>query len=85
MTENAADKTTDKSKVAAAQRAFIVALFDIGWRLAAAFLTPVIAGVLIDNQRNGGQTYTIAGVIIGIVLALSVIIKLAFDINKVGK
>lgn len=84
MTKIAAKKTTNEDKANAASRAFIVALFDIGWRLAVAFLVPVIAGVAIDSKRDG-QAYTIAGVIIGVVLALAVIVKLAFDINKVGK
>lgn len=84
MTKIAATKTTKEEKISAAKSAFIMSLFDISWRMATAFLVPVIVGVLIDQRQGDQQTFTIAGVIIGVLLAILVIIKLAFDINKAG-
>lgn len=83
MTKIAGLKTTKEEKVSAARRAFILGLLDMGWRIATVFLIPVIVGVAFDWNRNGSQTFTIAGVVVGVILALAVIIKLAFDTNKI--
>ncbi len=85
MTKIAADNTTNDELANNARRAFLMGLFDIGWRMATAFFVPIIAGVIADRQKSSGQTFTIVGVVVGVILAISVIIKLAFDINKVGK
>lgn len=84
MTKIAASKPTKEEKISAAKSAFIMSLFDISWRMATAFLVPVVAGVIIDGQRGDQKTFTIVGVIVGVLLAIMVIIKLAFDINKTG-
>ncbi len=83
MTKIAGIKTTKQEKVREAKRAFILSLIDLSWKLAGAFMIPTLAGVAIDAVREGdGQAFTIAGVIVGFIMALLVIIKLALESGK---
>lgn len=74
MTKIAAIKTTKQEKVRAAKRAFLLALVDLSWKLAGAFLVPTFIGVAFDKAA--------LGVIVGFIMAVLVIIKLALESGK---
>lgn len=75
MTPIAAKKTTKQNKVTAAKRAFVLGLLDTSWRLATAFLLPVIVGFMLD--KNGSKTFTTIGMCIGVIVALLLIVQQA--------
>lgn len=79
MPKIAANKTTREERVREGKRAFILGLVDLSWRLAAAFLTPVVIGLAIDSTRDNSTTFTTVGIFIGLALAFLVILKLAKD------
>lgn len=72
MTKPATIKKTETSKeekVRAAKQAFYLGLIDLSWKLALAFLLPVIIGVALNQ--------TIWGVIIGLFMSFLVIVRIA--------
>ncbi len=73
MTKTAALKTTRDEKVRQAKRAFIVNAFDMSWKMAAAMLTPILAGLYIDSTRDNGQVFTLLGFFIGMIASALVI------------
>lgn len=75
MTKIAATKTTKPDKVRQAKRAFLLGLLDLSWKLATAFLLPTFIGVALDQAE--------VGVIVGFIMAVAVIVKLALDSGKV--
>jgi Na+(H+)/acetate symporter ActP len=77
MTYIAAKKTTKDEKIARAKRDFIVQLLDTSWRLAAAFLGPVIIGLWLDDA--GSKKYTTIGMAVGVGLALLLIFQQTRD------
>lgn len=72
MTNFAATKTTKQEKVRSAKRAFILGIVDLSWKLAGAFLVPVLLGVTIDSVQDS-NTYTYVGLGLGIILSILVI------------
>lgn len=73
MTRPAALKTTRDEKVRDAKRTFILNLFDLSWKMAAAMLIPVFVGLYIDSRRHNGQTFTLIGFILGMIFSALVI------------
>lgn len=74
MTKPAALKTTRDEKVRDAKRAFILNLFDMSWKMAAAMLVPIFIGLIIDSQRAGDdQTFTLIGFVMGMIASALVI------------
>lgn len=73
MTKTAALKTTRDEKVREAKRAFILGALDMTWKMAAAMLTPILAGLYIDSTRDNGQTFTLIGFVLGMIASAFVI------------
>lgn len=85
MTDFAATKTTKQEKVRSAKRAFILGIVDLSWKLASAFLVPVLLGVTVDSARNT-NTYTYVGLGLGLVLSILVIYQVVSSAGDyVGK
>ncbi len=82
MTKAADRSTTDKDpdRAQRARSLFFVTLFDLSWRLAAAFLTPVLAGVLADTALDTGSRWTIVGIVVGVVAAAYVVRQVIHDL-----
>lgn len=57
----------------AGKQAFVVALFDLSWRLLAAMLLPLFIGLYIDSRRSDGQTFALLGFAVGMILGVLVI------------
>jgi F0F1-type ATP synthase assembly protein I len=76
-------KSPDKTKVSAARKQFFSGLFDMSWRLASAFLIPVFIGVWLDSGSEP-KTFTIIGLVIGVVGSVLVIKKVVSEYSRQG-
>lgn len=79
----AKQESNHQSEVSAARKQFFAGLFDMSWRLLAAFLIPVLIGVWLDGQR-GGNMFTVAGILLGTAISVFVIKKVVSEISKQG-
>lgn len=82
MIQTAALKTTRDVKVRDAKRAFILSLFDLSWKMAAAMLAPIFIGLYIDSLRNANQTFTLIGFIVGMISSAFVIRNIVRGLAK---
>lgn len=81
MVYMAASKKPDTEEVQKAKMAFLAAIGDLSWRLAAIFMVPVLIGYGIDQARGRGNAVVI-GTAVGFVLSVIFIIKLGLEASK---
>ena len=82
MVKSAGKTTTTEETAQKAKRLFFVGLFDISWRLALALIVPVLLGSWLDDNRDGGQIFTLTGLLFGTILAGFIIYKSYKKLNK---
>lgn len=84
MKKAADTSTTDKDPDRAdqARNLFLVTLFDLSWRLAAAFLVPTLLGVAADRVFGTDPALTIVGVVLGVLAAGYTVRKVIEDLPK---
>lgn len=84
MRKAAERSTTDKEpgRAEQARNLFLVSLFDLSWRLAAAFLIPTILGTIADRVFGTDPTLTIIGIVFGMITAGYVVKKVIEDLPK---
>lgn len=77
--------TTDKQKIDKAKKQFFAGLFDMSWRLAGVFLIPVGIGLWLDGRGDGsGNTFTLAGIALGVIGSVFVIKKIVSEYSIEG-
>jgi len=65
-----------------AQKQFLVATLDMSWRLALAFLLPLIAGIKLDDHFNSSPAYVIAGFIVGAMAGAVMVWRSVQEVNE---
>jgi hypothetical protein len=81
----AADSSTTKKerdRATLARKQFIVALFDLTWRMAIALLAPTFLGIWADGKFEMGGVAIIGGFVLGIVLSLVIIVINARNLTE---
>jgi F0F1-type ATP synthase assembly protein I len=85
MTAAAIEPTTKEKKKRAAQRAFVVSLFDLSWRLLGSMLLPLFIGLYIDSRVSGeDQAFALIGFASGMVAGVFVIKSVIKKISQNG-
>lgn len=83
MTQKAAAKTTTTNQnVQKAKRLFYMGLLDLSWKLALAIIIPMVLGSVLDNKLDTGSAFTLAGMLLGIVLSVLIIRALTIKLSK---
>jgi F0F1-type ATP synthase assembly protein I len=75
------DEIHDMVAAANAKTMFVEASLDMGWRLAAGFLTPILLGVWIDKYFDISPSVTITGFMIAVVLSSMVVYSAVQEAN----
>ena len=61
---------------------FLSEAFNLGWRLVATFLVPVVLGVVLDKHYDSKPLYSLIGVGLAIVASIVTIQRTVKDVNK---
>jgi len=61
---------------------FIGEAFNLGWRLIATFLVPVLVGAYLDRRFNSKPSYTLVGIFLAIAASVVVIQKTVKEVNE---
>lgn len=76
------DPLVDQLAVFEARQKFYGTVLNMGWRLAATFLVPVLIGVWLDNRFDTGPSYTLAGIFLAVFGSVYVIRDTIRDVNS---
>lgn len=90
MGKTAAGKKTTHAEASAQQylegleikQRFIGEAFNLGWRLIATFLVPVLIGVYLDRRFDSKPSYTLVGMFLAIAASVVVIQKTVKEVNS---
>jgi F0F1-type ATP synthase assembly protein I len=66
----------------AAKTQFVGATVNLSWRLALTVLIPLLGGIAIDNKFDTSPSFTLAGLMIAVVLACMAIWQTVQEVNK---
>lgn len=76
------DPVADQLAIIEARQRFYGTVLNMGWRLAATFLAPLLIGIWLDKRFDSSPSYTICGLFLAVAGAVYVIRDTIRDVNE---